>query len=211
MEAWIKSLINAARQALEDLGQAVSDRLLAFYNWVTKALTAVGSQFGRLLTAAGAVKTHLVSLASESLTTLAWLLRTRIPALIKAADDALRKWGSALITAAKNELKGLITTLDKWAKSAWATATQSISDLRTWARTQVNSLLANITWVRTQVVALLTSPARLASWLVGAMIAEIWRYADKNADRIILWAQRRSVAYTVSMVNRIEQLLGRLL
>lgn len=211
MEAWIKNLINAARQALEDLGQAVTDRLLAFYNWVTKALTAVGGQFGRLLTAAGAVKTHLVSVVSEGLSTLTWLLKVRIPALIKAADEALRRWGAALVTAAKNELKGMLATLDKWAKSAWTTATKAIADLRSWATTQVNALLASLVYVRTIVVALLTSPARLASWLVGAMVSEIWRYADRNADRIILWAQRRSVAYTASMVGRIEQLLGRLL
>lgn len=211
MEAWIRSLLSLAPGVITSFATGVRDRILALYSWINTVLTGVFNAWGKLTSAVSRARDWVTWAIGEAYLTAKWTVQIRVPALIRAGVDNLRRALTALIDAAEVRLKATLTALDKWAKAAVAAVSKGLSDLRSWAITSVNSVRDKLTNVTAIVYALLTSPGRLAAWLVGAMIAEIWRYIDANVDRIFLWAQRRSVAYTVGAVKRIEQILGRLL
>lgn len=211
MEAWIKSLLDLAPSSVRTLAAGIRDRILALYSWVNKVLTGAFSGWGKLATALLNARNWVVWGLGEAYGTLRWLILIKIPGFVSVKATELRTWATGVVNAAKTELKGLLTTLDKWVKAAIAAATSALNDLRTWATKRVNEITATLATVVSLVNALLTSPTRMAQWLVGAITKEIWLYAERNADRIFRWAQQKSIAFAVDKAKQIENLLGRLL
>jgi hypothetical protein len=118
-----------------------------------------------------------------------WIIKRLIPDLTTMLVNRITQWfNSALDWAAKftlqlvNEAKSiartLIDALTQYAVS-WITA------IRTW----IADLVAKVEWLLHQVVTLLTDPAKLAEWLVAAMLKAAGRYLLANARPLarIIW------------------------
>jgi len=211
MDAWFRAILSLAPSTIVSFARGVGDRFSALFGWLSRALGNAYVALATLASVAAHMRGAIVNIAREIIATLKWYITVRVPALVKSALDSAVRVATALVNAAKVEYKALIATLDRWVKLAVSAVSKAVTDLREWTLEQVNSIIVTLVKVRDIVYLLLTSPTRLASWLVAAMVREIWLYADRNADRIAMWARQKSVAFTVDMAKRIEQIIGRLL
>lgn len=211
MESWIRGLVDAAESRLASFARAISDRIVALYSWVAATLTNAKAALGRLASAIGNAGNYIISTASETYLTIRWAITIRAPALIKAARDEVISWATGIVLSAETKLRALVSTLDRWATAAVNSVTNLLTTFREWATERINATIETLTKTATLVYSLLTIPSRLASWLVAAMVDELWRYADRNADRIAQWARARSVSFVTSNIARIEGIISRLL
>lgn len=211
MESWLRALLSLAPSSIQSFATGVRDRILALYSWVNKVLVGAFAGWVRFATALGHARNWITWAIGEGYLTMRWIATIRVPALIRFAVEAAIRGLVFAINAAEARAKALVTALTRLTNAAVASLTKTIADLRSWAVRKTNEIIATLIVVRDLVMTLLTSPTRLASWLAAAMTRELWLYADRNADKIFAWAQRRSLAYTVSAVKRIEQILGRIL
>jgi len=211
MEAWLRLILSVAPSSIASFARGTADRFVSLFTWANTALTKMRTGWGTIATWIPHLRGAINNIVREILTTLQWLLRVWIPGQISTAINNLRRLLTQAIDLARRELSALITTLRTWAIARLNDITNALSTFRSWISARVDSAIATLTRVRDIVNTLLTSPERLARWLVGAMVRELYSYIDANFDRIILWFQRRSVAYTVSAVKRIEDLIARLL
>lgn len=211
MEAWLRLILSVAPSSIASFARGVGDRLVSLYTWVNTALTKARTGWGTIATWIPHLRGAINNIVKEILTTIRWLLTVWIPGRISTAINNLRRLLTQAIDAARRELGALVATLRQWAIARVSDLTNALSTFRKWISERVDATIATLTRVRDIVYALLTSPQRLASWLVGAMVNELWTYANRNSDRIAIWVRRRSVAYTVEIVKQIEHIIARLI
>lgn len=211
MEAWLRLIISVAPSVASSLAKFVSDRLVALYNWVNGGLGKMRTGWGAIATWFPHLRGAIYNIAKEILTTIKWLMTVWIPGRISVAINNLRTLLTRAIDAARRELAALVSVLRAWAITQLNNITNALSTFRKWISDRVDATIATLNRVRDIVNMLLTSPERLAKWAIAAIVRELYSYVDSNFDRIMLWIQRRSVAYTVSAVKRIEDVIARLL
>lgn len=211
MEAWIAALINYVTSPLRDLVDAVKERISWVYSLISRVLKAVKAAQGRLFNAVANFRNWLVWAIGEGFLTLRWLILIRIPQAVANGRQVVIRWALGQIQSASNALRGLIQTLDRWARQQITGLLGGVAALKRWTTDRLNEVIGTLRRVRDVVFTLLTSPRRLATWLVGAMVDELWKYANGHADRIALWLRARSVRYTMSAANQIESIIARLL
>lgn len=211
MLAWLRLVLTVAPSSISAFSKAITDRVVAIYNWINDTVTKMRTGWGTIATWIPHLRGAINNIVKEILLTVRWILTVWVPGRISAAINALRTILTNAINALERKLTALITTLRQWAQARVNDLTNALATFRKWISDRVDAAIATLTRVRDIVYALLTSPQRLASWLVGAMVNELWAYANRNADRIALWARRRSVAATVDIAKQIEQIIARLL
>lgn len=211
MEEWINGLIGYVTSPLRDLISAVGERIGWVYSLIVRVLTSVKNAQGRLFNAVANFRNWITWAIGEAYLTLRWLITIKVPQMLANAQAALVRWATGAIQVSANALRSVILTLDRWIKARVSELLNTISDLRKWSLAQINSILDVLRRVRDIVYLLLTSPQRLAAWLVGAMTEELWRYANRNADKIAIWMRAKSVKYTLAAAGQIESIIARLL
>lgn len=211
MEAWFRAILSLAPSTVQSLARGIGDRFATLLSWLA-VIFANGRKYWLAISLAwNRLRTSLKDLATETVTTVRWLITVWVPGRITVAVNNLRTLLTTAINAARREATSLVTTLRNWATARVNELVNALSTFRTWITGRVNATIATLAQVRDIVVMLLTSPERLARWVVAAMVRELYSYADSNFDRIASWVRRKSVAYTVSAVKRIEDVIARLL
>jgi hypothetical protein len=147
----------------------------------------------------------------ETYITLRWLLLTRIPALIRAARDAVVRWASSAIHTVDQAIRRVIATLDKWAKQAVASVTNALRQFRDWALGRINALIADAARLIRRVFGDWSTPAKLATWLIGAIWTAGLRLLYGQRDRIATWFLRTSTSFTLWLARSLESVIGRLM
>lgn len=211
METWFRAILSAAPSSIQTFARAVGDRFATLLSWLA-VIFANGRKYWLAISLAwNRLRTSLKDLAIETVNSVRWLVTVWVPGRISVAVNNLRTLLTTAITAARREATALVTTLRTWATARVNELVNALATFRTWITSRINSTIATLTQVRDIVWMLLTSPERLAKWAIAAIVRELYSYADGNFDRIASWVRRKSVAYTVTAVKRIEDVIARLL
>lgn len=211
LKDWVRDRINDAKGVLNRAIDAVRQAVEAGFDTLARVLRPIKMVFARLAGAIKGLRAKLGSFVHETYSTLKWLIITEIPRRARAAYNDAVKWATARVDWARRELKGLISTVDKWAKSA-------IKTLNDWARAAVKWVTDRANWLYQQwttfvrdVVPRLLSPGRLIDWLWGATVAKFWRWLPSQADRVTEWVLKRSLSFTLWLGSYLVRFLERLL
>lgn len=215
MTGWISALILSTitrvirpiRIALQRINRAVN----TVWSWINRALDNARRALTRVAVAAAQLWRGIARLGQQVWSRFTWLIWTYIPRTLNSLARNLRRWALDRIRDARNLARGLVGALQRWAQSAINGARWLLSQLTNWARLAVNQLRARIGALLRALGHVLGGPARLAEWLIGAMVRALWRYVRRNDVRIFRWVRDRSLGFTLWAAGRVENLIARLL
>lgn len=211
MEEWVRDLISRATRGIKELAEAAWERFAWIHGFILSVLNGIKSAFGYFVNGAIHQLNKALSFAKEVYTTLRWVIITRIPQAVSAATTSITKWALGQIRAARDYAKGLYDTVIRWSVDRIREIGNTISNVRQWVSDRLTELYNLARKTGELVFTLLTSPQRMARWLVEAMVSELFRHIDRNADRIFTFVRQRSVYYTFRFADRLEDLISRLL
>lgn len=211
MEEWIKDVVRGAVSGLRSAIDAVAQRLAAIYSFVLTILVNLKSAFGVAVNGIIQGLNKLIQFGRETYTTMRWIVVVRIPAVVSSAVNSAINWTVQQINNARLYARQLYDAVTKWAVEQIRSIIATINSFRDWAYAKVGGILTSIGRLNLLVFTLLTSPERMARWVIDALVAELWRYLDRNADRIFTYIRSRSIYYTLRFANRIEDMISRLL
>ena len=208
---YIYNLIDLVPGFLSSPARWIADRIFGVLDDSVEFAKWLKSGFDYLRQKGDWFATRVKTYASETLTTLTWLIKTRIPQLIASASATLRTWATNAINAAVNTVKALVSTLDKWSKAAIASVTNALNAVRDWLLAKINALTDKLhktvdTWYER-----LTDPRKFAAWIAGAILLAILNYAYANRDKFARWLLQSSPAFTAWLGRELETVLRKIL
>jgi hypothetical protein len=208
---WIYAFINYVPAILAKPSRYIADRIFAvlddgikFARWIGKGAALLSNKGAVFLTSA-------TNFAVEVGLTLQWLYLIEIPRRILAATSALQKWIALTISAVRDALRALIDDLRAWVVRKVNEIISAANSLKDWALSEVNWLRNYLKNTVGKWYERLTDPTKFAEWIIGAIIGALFRYADKNKDRIARWFLDSSPAFAMWLARELDRLLGRLL
>lgn len=211
LKDWVRDRINDAKGVLTRAIDAVRQVVEAGFDAIARVFRPIKTVFGRLAGAVKVFRAKLGEFVHQTFSTLKWLVIIEIPRrAAKAFNDAV-KWAAARVDWARNELKGIISTVDKWAKTAVKTLNDWARAAVKWVTDRANWLYDRLTWFWREVLPRLLQPGRLIDWLWGATVAKFWRWLPSQGDRIAEWVFKRSLGFTQWLATFILRQLERLL
>ena len=208
---WIYRLIDIVPGFLSAPARWIADRVFGVFDDGVEFSKWLKSGFDYLRAKGSAFTDMLKTLGLETYTTLRWIIQTRVPQLIGSALDTARKWTTDLVNITSAALRGLISTLDKWTKTAVSTIANTLNAVRDALVAKINGLTDKLrrtvdTWYER-----LTDPRKFAAWVIGAIVLALLNYAYANRDQIATWFLRSSPAFTQWLARELENVLKRLL
>lgn len=208
---WIYGFLNHVPSLLSKPLRWVADRIFSilddgvtFAKWIKSGVT-------KWYATAISIAASLVTLGAEVVTTFTWVVKTFIPQRVAAAINTVKQWASPLINAALNTAKSLVKNLTDWAKAQLNSLLSALTALRNWATARIDEIKAKLKGTVDVWFDRLTHPDKMAAWLIGAMLGQLFRFAYANRDRIATWFLRASPAFTAWLVRQLDDVIGRLL
>lgn len=211
MDEWIRDLVDSATRGLRVLVDAVWERIAWVVSFIVGILVTLKNAWGIGLNGARHGLTKLVSVADEAYKTLYWLARVRIPQAVSAAKSEVVSWATTQVNNARTYAKALVLDITRWITDRLREARAFVDTLTNWISGKLAELFDTTGRTSRLVFSLLTSPQRMATWLIDAMVSESLRYLNRNADRLFTFVRHRTIYYTLQFADRIEDQLRRLL
>lgn len=211
MDKWIRDLILQAIGPVRDAVTAVVQRIAVIWSAVVAVGINVRNAYRYLVNAAKHKLAQLRGLASEAYTTMAWLIKIRIPQAIGTATNGIVQWTLRTISDARNAIDAAIRNLTAWASRRLGELQQFLGELGTWIRETVADIRTTLMFVARIVGALLTDPAHMAEWLFGALVRKVLSFINDNAETLFDLLLQRGLHYAGRVANRLEEMLVRLL
>lgn len=211
LKDWVRDRISDAKGVLSKAIDGVREMAEAGFDTIARVFRPIRTVFGRLAGALKNFRAKLGSFVHETYSTIKWLSTVEIPRRVKQVLNDAIKWASGRIEWVRGELKSIVASLDKWARSA-------VKTLNDWARAAVKWVTDRANWLYQQwttfvrdVLPRLLSPTRLIDWVWGATVAKFWRWLPSQADRLTDWVLKRSLSFTLWLGEYLLRYLGRLL
>lgn len=211
MDAWIRDLINASVRGLKALADATWEKLAWLYGVIVTVGINVRSGWGKLRTAVSFYRDKLIATIAETASTLRYIIVIRIPQAVAAKASEIIAWAARTIDVIERRLTATIVALRDWVVDGIGRLAATARSIIEWATREFNELIDAVTRIARLVYTLLTDPARMAKWLLGALIAELVAFADEHAEMVLAWIRARSTYYAGRVAARIEDVLVRLL
>lgn len=211
MKGFIYGLVNLVPGFLRGPADWIADRIYGVFNDAVKFALWLRSAFTRMPAAFKNLFIGLTNFVRESYTTLKWIIVTFVPRLINDAVLLLRRWVTSVLDLAVRTLRAVISTLERWARSAIAFVSETLRTFRNWAVGTIAQLWNNVTSLVKRVFDTWGTPARLAQWLLTALITLFWQYVYQQRDRIAAWFLRASPAFTRWLATELTKILARLI
>lgn len=208
---WIYGLINALPGFLSGPARAIADRIFGIFDDGIEFAKWLKSGFDYLRVKGSWALFYIRNFAVETLTTVRWLVTIRIPGLINTAASQVRTWATSVINSAINGVKSLISTLRKWAEKAINAANAAIVKARDWLLAKINAITSRLSATVDKWYDRLTNPAKMAEWLIAALMGPLFRYLNANRDRIARWFVNKSPAFTEWLARELDAILRRIL
>lgn len=211
MEQWLRGLIDSAVGGLRGLIDAVWERITWVYNVFVTLGYALRDAWNVALQRIRHFKRSIDNFALQIALTLYWIAWIRIPQEIGRLATDFTHWASQQIQAARNFARSIVDELTRWVVARLNDVRSFIDSVTRWVVTKFAEVTAAIKSIGTLVYQFLTDPSRLAEWILGALLAALWRHVDRNLDRIMLYMRERAIHHTMYFAARIESLLERLI
>ena len=112
---WIYNLIDIVPGFLSHPARWIADRVFGVFDDGIEFAKWLKSGFDYLRARGVWFVTGIRTLASEAYNTVRWIIEVRVPALISNAFSNLRSFVVDVVNMTASALRGLISTLDKWA------------------------------------------------------------------------------------------------
>lgn len=209
--SWIYGILDNIPGIIAAPARRIADRIFSIFDDAVEFAVWLKSGFAHLWQRGSWALFYIRSFAAEAVTTAQWLITIRIPAIIANAASTLRQWAVTTINTAVNAVKATLSTLDKWAKSAIAAATNKLNEARDWLLSKINAITSRLSATVDKWYDRLTNPVKFAEWIVGALIGALWRYVYANREKIVRWFLRSSPSFTEWLARELDTLLRKIL
>jgi len=208
---WVISLAANPVTDVREAVHALYDAIRRMWQITVDTLHIAIGALGRLANSAA----RLADLAWHVLPTagrvLWWLATVYLPAvgdavfarvstLLARAVHELRTWVTVGLNAVLRFLTGLVNTVRA-----------TLTSLARWSADQVARLWHLLTWTAGLVRLLLTDPARLATWILPAMLRPLLRFAESRGVAIGRWLLRKSIGAALGMSHILEDVIARVI
>lgn len=206
--AWVVGLaFGPARNAIRGLG----DIIRSTFAWLNLSIGELRRFATGIHRTALAVGRSLNRFASEVWADFQHIYHTFVPAWFRNAVNTAKRWAEGAIADAIRFLLGLIGTFERWARSAINGLRSFIDGVSDWLWGWIRFLQDRINGLLGALRHVLSGASALASWLIGALLSELWKYVQRNETTIFRWMRDRSIAFTLWSANRLERIIARLL
>lgn len=209
--AWIYGLIDALPGILSGPARAIADRIFSIFDDGIEFARWLKSGFDYLRVKGSWALFYIRNFAIETLTTIQWLVITRIPQLISIAASQLRTWATSVINGAINGVKSLVSTLRKWTEKAINAVNAAITKARDWLLGKINAITSRLSVTVDKWYDRMTNPTKMAEWLIAALMGPLFRYLNANKDKIAGWFINKSPAFTAWLARELDAILRRIL
>lgn len=211
MESFLLALVYALPGPLRPLASPVAARLLRVWRWSDSLARRIKGGFVKVILGAARLRDGMLRFASETVTTLTWIVRVRVPQLIAQARGAIIAWAVARIREATVLLTRAIDVLRRWTLARLADAMDLLDGLRRWVGSLLAPIADRVRALLAHVFGPLASPERLAAWAIGAIWAAFWRLAYGRLEAIAEAVWRRRRALLLRTLVEAERIIGRIL
>lgn len=211
MDQWIRDLVAKAVGPVRDIAEAARQRITWIWTTIGLVFGQVRSRWGTYRTLALAFVRGTWSFAGETFSTLWWLDQIKLPRWASQVLNSSTRWARDYANALDKRMRGVVTTLERWAKDRVDWLWREVKAARRWAANEISQLWTMAKWTHRRVRGLLSDPRVLADWLAGAITGAIGRYVHRNADKLGSWLLRRSPGATLWFAQQVEKVIGRLL
>lgn len=205
--ALLANLASPIRRALDAVGQWVS----GLVGTIHRVLGGIRISWNLLYSRVRGGIAALGHALSELYSTAWWIIHVWVPKQLLYWNNRISRWVLDGIHKLDRLARGLVADLRSWASRAINGLWDTLNKVRRWAIDRINEIWRTLVRVRDIVLALLTSPARLAEWVIAAIVSALWRYAFRQRDRIASWFLRTSPAFTLWLARTLDSIIGRIL
>lgn len=209
--SWIYGFLDRVPGIIAAPARWIADRIFGIFDDGVEFARWVKSGVDHLSAWGIALLATLRVTLREMADTIGWLVTIRIPQLLANTAASVRAWATSVISTAINGVKGIISTLDKWAKKAISTVTNALTQVRDWLLGKINAITDRLRKTIDLWYDRMTNPAKMAEWLIGALVGPFWRYVYANRDKIARWFVNKSPAFTEWLARELDSILKRIL
>jgi hypothetical protein len=136
-----------------------------------------------------------------------WLMTVRIPRAISNAVNDLLRLVAGWVDDVRNFASNLMAFARAEAHSLFDFVRSEATQFANWVIGEFNDLIAAFLFVQNIVFTLLTDPAKLAEWLIAALLPVAGRYLVANAVPLARWAWPRLLPAAVEAIDIAEQII----
>lgn len=140
-----------------------------------------------------------------------WIAFDWLPRFVGTAVDNLGAWARARLDALLDTVQRGLSYVLGLAQSLVNGVIAELRAVRDWLWDHILRTVATLNAVARLVNMFLTDPRVLVQWILSALINALLQWVDSNLERLAeaLWARRMSIV--LRSVERIEQIIARLL
>ena len=211
MEQWLAGLIAAVPAPFRPAAQVVIGAILRVFQWVDGLFRRVVGGWNPIYEAARWLTSGITGFRDELVTTIRWLILTKIPGWANYALDLAVRWARDRIVELRDWTAGAVQAAIRWANDRINAVRDFAEAVRRWLVDLLRDPLEVLRQLRERVFGTWANPLRLAEWLIGALWTVFWRYAYSQRDRIVEWVWRSAGPLLLRFAAEIERQIARLL
>jgi F0F1-type ATP synthase membrane subunit b/b' len=185
--------------------------LRAVWKAISDSAAASRSRVRTVIDASRELRSSLSRLASETQANIRQIRTRLIPESIADAVAATRRWATDRINATRDRLRGEISAVERDARTDRARIRRELAEHRSWTQQRLADVHNRINDLTRALRHVLSGPRVLADWLTPDILRAILAWMRRNEVAIALWIVRSAVGVAVTLVGRIERILGRLI
>ena len=133
------------------------------------------------------------------------IIKTLIPVAAHNAQLNAERYTDNQVGSLRTALTTLITLAVKTLTALIGVISTALDGFQKFVLGKLGDIVTLLDKVATIVGALLTDPAKLALWLLHAMIAAIWQYIKDQQDAIAAWVGRNLLSLAVKSASMVEE------
>lgn len=139
------------------------------------------------------------------------IIKTYIPVASHNAEVNADRYTDSKVNTLQGVLTTLVTLAVKALTALIGVVSTALQGFEKFIISKLGDVITLLDKIAVIVGALLTDPAKLAAWLLHAMIAAIWAYIKDQQDAIAAWVGRNLLALALKSASTIEDWIVRFL
>jgi hypothetical protein len=211
MDNWLWGWLTSGISGLQSLANAVATAITTVWDTLTSTFGRWVQAFAYCYNAAWWAGTGAYRLGTATLAALVWVITNKIPHEIAKIADTIRRWVSVLVTGVENTLKALIDGAVRLARALVADLRKLVDAALATIRDTLGKTVTLLAQVAKLVLALLTRPENLATWVAGAIVQAVFRWARAHTDALVRMFLGSVVRATITGASAIERVIADIL
>lgn len=202
--------LGGAAKSIKDLASRVWKAIKHLWSTISGVFHHVGGAWLSLWHAIGALDRAVAFLADSTRNALTWVTHNLNPRSVAHAIQKAVGWAAREIGKLGHSLSSRITGVWRWAKRQLAKVASDLAKAFAWARRRINRALDWIGHQGKRMWWLLSAPARLAAWLIAALITPLFRYIVGHIEALAIMIGRWMLANIGKLALDLERAIARI-